>query len=60
MELKPTSCTARTWRATLLIVPYGIETGDAEGGGLRGELLIVPYGIETSIAADVAALNDAF
>ena len=31
----------------LLIVPYGIETGEAMGEGGAECLLIVPYGIET-------------
>ena len=34
--------------AILLIVPYGIETGNSRGfNGVARKLLIVPYGIET-------------
>ena len=32
----------------LLIVPYGIETGDVTHAELTEVLLIVPYGIETT------------
>ena len=31
----------------LLIVPYGIETGEGVGTRILQDLLIVPYGIET-------------
>ena len=35
--------------ASLLIVPYGIETYENQHGAIPHLLLIVPYGIETRL-----------
>ena len=49
MELKHgNNCITFFDHATLLIVPYGIETwNDRSTLQMAGKLLIVPYGIET-------------
>ena len=48
MELKPESASIISELHSLLIVPYGIETGERwQLSSYLAELLIVPYGIET-------------
>ena len=47
MELKPSRLLPRKRLRHLLIVPYGIETQNAEDVSNVARLLIVPYGIET-------------
>ena len=47
MELKLDKRHMGEKRVSLLIVPYGIETGLGKHGKKTGSLLIVPYGIET-------------
>ena len=62
MELKHLFCkiVADIWQR-LLIVPYGIETGDKERDiTWRTNLLIVPYGIETELQETNKARNSTF
>ena len=47
MELKLSIVNYLYPRCNLLIVPYGIETGDLQLNLAVSGLLIVPYGIET-------------
>ena len=47
MELKPADGTMSITLGNLLIVPYGIETGNDISPHAEAALLIVPYGIET-------------
>ena len=54
MELKLQNEGNRSITNTLLIVPYGIETGAVSSlSAAFPRLLIVPYGIETYIACRV-------
>ena len=48
MELKLINRSRNGYTVGLLIVPYGIETQNAEDVSNVARLLIVPYGIETS------------
>ena len=47
MELKQNKTDGKVSADSLLIVPYGIETRNAEDVSNVARLLIVPYGIET-------------
>ena len=47
MELKHAKTQKEMQEASLLIVPYGIETVAKMVGKMQTTLLIVPYGIET-------------
>ena len=47
MELKQVIEQLLIWKHYLLIVPYGIETGNGACSRRSHGLLIVPYGIET-------------
>ena len=50
MELKQSYSASFMSSASVLIVPYGIETHLQSRNGLMNTVLIVPYGIETLIA----------
>ena len=57
MELKQDLHRSITMSFSLLIVPYGIETTEAEVPPCEDRtLLIVPYGIETTVLNDVRKL----
>ena len=60
MELKLNNLARLKWMATLLIVPYGIETQLVKLLNVCLNLLIVPYGIETYPASFVGIVRYAF
>ena len=51
MELKRSPFAGLPFLSSLLIVPYGIETGFSSEFQFPVGLLIVPYGIETCVNA---------
>ena len=57
MELKHDYCTLARPSASLLIVPYGIETWVFICTLRQIRLLIVPYGIETCLAPFVGIVR---
>ena len=60
MELKPFPRRLLVFFATLLIVPYGIETKYCTRNRSENLLLIVPYGIETLYSQRLECLRRSF